>query len=329
MAVKFRDYYEILGVPRTASQEEIQRSYRKLARKYHPDVNKAANAEDKFKEINEAYEVLKDPEKRKKYDQLGADWKTGQEFRPPPGWESPFGFGQGGGRTEYQWGGGGGGGGGGFSDFFETLFGGRGFRDTFKGGRQREPAWEQTGADQEAEIRISVEDAFEGATKSIGLQSQTVTPGGQLSVQEKNYEVKIPKGILPGQKIRLSGQGAAGSGGGARGNLYLKIDIEPHPVFRLEGRDIYVDLLLAPWEAVLGCEVPIPTPAGSVNLKIPSGTQGGQKLRLRGRGMPSPRGAAGDLYAVVTIAVPRNPTEREKAIYEELRQASNFNPRSR
>lgn len=328
MAVKFRDYYEILGVQRTASQEEIQRAYRKLARKYHPDVNKAANAEDKFKEINEAYEVLKDPEKRKKYDQLGPDWKTGQDFRPPPGWESQFGgFGQGGGQGGFQWSTGGGGGG--FSDFFETLFGGRGFRDTFRGGRQREPAWEQTGADQEAEIRISLEDAFEGATKSIALQSQTVTPGGQLSVQEKNYEVKIPKGILPGQKIRLSGQGGAGSGGGARGNLYLKIDIEANPLFRLEGRDLYVDLHLSPWEAVLGCEVPIPTPAGSVNLKIPAGTQTGQKLRLRGRGMPNPRGTDGDLYAVVSIVVPRNPTEREKALFEELRRASGFDPRTR
>lgn len=324
MAVKFRDYYEVLGVPRTATQEEIQRSYRKLARKYHPDVSKAEGAEDKFKEINEAYEVLKDPEKRKKYDQLGPDWKTGQDFRPPPGWDVHFDFGQAGGeRSDFQWGGAGG-----YSDFFETLFGSRRFRETHGGARRPGGAvWRQAGADQEATLRITLEDAFHGATRSVTLQSQTVTPEGRISVQEKTYDVKIPPGILPGQRIRLSGQGSEGLGGGPPGDLYLKIEIEPHPVYRLSGRDITVDLPVTPWEAVLGAEVQIKTPSGPVTLKVPPGTQSGRKLRLRGRGMPNPRGEPGDLFAVVNIMVPTRLSKREKDLYEELQKASSFNPR--
>lgn len=323
MAVQFRDYYEILGVPRTSTQEEIQRAYRKLARKYHPDVNKAADAEEKFKKINEAYEVLKDPDKRQKYDELGANWKDGQEFRPPPGWEQYYGFGGAGGgaRTEYHWGGAGG-----FSDFFEMLFGGQGFGGT-QGRGKRSPVWTQAGADQEATLRISLEDAFHGATKSISLQTQNVTPQGQLSVQEKSYDVKIPAGILPGQRIRLSGQGGPGMGGGPRGDLYLKVEIEPHPVYRLEGRDIYMNLPLSPWEAVLGTEVQVQTLSGPVSLKVPPGTQSGQKMRLRGKGMPNPRGAPGNLYVVTTIMVPKKPSARERELFEELQKASNFNPR--
>lgn len=327
MAVKFRDYYEVLGVPRTASQEEIQRTYRKLARKYHPDVNKSSDAEEKFKEINEAYEVLKDPEKRKKYDQLGPDWKAGQEFRPPPGWEFQYGFGGGPGHTEFQWGGTGG-----FSDFFEMLFGGQGggrFRDSFAGMRGgRGPVWSQAGADQEATIRISLEDALRGATKSITLQQQTVTPQGQISVQEKSYEVKIPKGILPGQKVRLSGQGGAGTGGGPRGDLYLKVEYDPHPIYRVEGRDLLMDLPVAPWEAALGKEVQISTPGGAVTLKIPPGTQSGQKLRLRGRGIPNPKGASGDLLALIHIVVPRRLSEKERKLFQELQDVSTFDPRA-
>jgi curved DNA-binding protein len=326
MAVKFRDYYEILGVPRTAAQDEIQRAYRKLARKYHPDVNKAADAEDKFKEINEAYEVLKDPDKRSKYDQLGPNWQAGQDFRPPPGWESQFDFGRGGGgRTEFHWTGGGGGG---FSDFFETLFGGQGFRGGgFEGARGGRPVWSQAGEDQEATIRISLEDAYHGATKPITLQTQTVTPQGQVSVQEKSYEVKIPAGIISGQKIRLSGQGGEGTGKGKRGDLYLKVELEHHPVYTLKDRDLYVDLPVAPWEAVLGAEVKIPTLTGEVTLKLPPGTQSGQKLRLRGKGMPNPKGEAGNLYAVVSIRVPKQLSDRERELFEELGKVSRFNPR--
>jgi curved DNA-binding protein len=327
MAVKFRDYYEVLGVPRTATQEEIQRSYRKLARKYHPDVSKAKDAEDKFKEINEAYEVLKDPEKRQKYDQLGANWKAGQEFRPPPGWDVRFDFGPGGGgQSDFQWGGTGG-----FSDFFEALFGGQRFQGARRAGGVKPgqgPVWAQAGSDQEARLKISLEKAFHGATESIALQKQTVTPEGQLSVREKNYEVKIPPGILSGQKIRLTGQGGQGTGGGPHGDLYLKVEVDPHPVYRVSGRDLTMDLPIAPWEAVLGAEVSLMTLAGEVTLKVPPGTQSGQKLRLRGRGMPNPKGGAGDLYALVSIVVPKELTGQERELFEKLQQVSVFRPRS-
>jgi curved DNA-binding protein len=325
MAVKYRDYYEILGIARTASQDEIQKAYRKLARKYHPDVSKAKDAEDRFKEIGEAYEVLKDPDKRSKYDQLGENWKSGQEFRPPPGWESQFSSGRGAGGTEFRWSSGGGD----FSDFFETLFGGAGFRDAFSRGRGgQEPRWRQAGADHEATIRIGLEDAFRGSTKSITLQTQTTAPTGQITVQEKNYEVKIPAGILTGQKIRLGGQGGEGMGGGPRGDLYLKVEVEPHPIYRVEGNDLYLDLAITPWEAALGTELQISTLAGPVTMKIPAGTQTGQKLRLRGKGMPNPKGAQGNLYAVITIKVPKKLTERERELFEELQSVSRFDPRT-
>ena len=326
MAVQFRDYYEVLGVSRTATQEEIQRAYRKLARKHHPDVNKAADAEEKFKEINEAHEVLKDPEKRKKYDALGPNWKDGQDFRPPPGWES-YGFGQksraGGSAFRWQEGGG-------FSDFFESLFGGQGYRESYgRGGRYgQESDWGQAGADQEATIRISLEDAFYGSTKSIRLQTQNVTPKGQVSVQEKTYDVRIPRGIQSGQKIRLSGQGAEGMAGGARGDLYLKVEIDPHPIYRVEGRNLSMDLPVTPWEAALGAEVTMATLSGSVTLKIPAGTRNGQKMRLRGKGMPGARDTAGDLYAVVKIEIPRKLSARERELFEELRNVSGFDPRA-
>ena len=328
MAVKFRDYYEVLGVDRTAKQEEIQRAYRKLARKFHPDVNKAPDAEVKFKEINEAYEVLGDPEKRQKYDQLGAHWKDGQDFRPPPGWETHFDFGRGAGpgQTEFHWGGTGG-----FSDFFETLFGGaRGRGGPFGGmrGGGQGAGWSQAGADQEATIRISLEDAFQGATKTITLQSQSVTPDGQLSVQSKNYDVRIPKGILNGQKIRLAGQGGEGIGSGPRGDLFLKVEIGPHPLYEVDGRDLILKLPLTPWEAVLGAEVEVSTLSGPVSLKIPPGTQSGQKLRLKGKGMPHPKGAPGDLYVVIHIVVPKKPGDRERELFEELQKVSRFKPRS-
>jgi curved DNA-binding protein len=326
MAVKFRDYYDVLGVPRTASQDDIQRAYRKLARKHHPDVNKAADAEDKFKELNEAYEVLKDPDKRQKYDQLGPDWKAGQDFRPPPGWEGyrDFGMGGGGGRTQYNWGGGGG-----FSDFFETIFGGQGSRQGHggMGGGRQGYVWRQPGEDQEATIRISLEDAYTGGVKNITLQSRTMTPEGQISVQERNYEVKIPAGISSGQRIRLSGQGGEGTGGGPRGNLYLKVEIEPHPIYKVDGHDLSLDLPIAAWDAALGAEVQVPTLSGPVTMKVPPGTQTGRKLRLRGKGLPNPRGAAGDLYATVNILVPKQLTERERELFEELREVSNFRPR--
>jgi len=327
MAVTYRDYYEILGIKRSAGQDEVQRAYRKLARKYHPDVSKASNAEDKFKEINEAYEVLKDPEKRKMYDQLGPNWRSGQDFRPPPGWETQYDFGRGGAHhAESQWGGAGG-----FSDFFESLFGGTGFRQArgggAPGGAGHGAVWRQAGADHDTTIRISLEEAFHGGTKPIVLQSQLINPNGQLEVQERRYDVKIPLGILPGQRIRLTGQGGEGTGGGPKGDLYLKVEIEPQPVFTLKGRDLHMEAPVSPWEAVLGSEVRLSTLTGNIDLKIPPGTQSGQKLRLRGKGMPNPKGAAGDLYVTVVVKVPTHPSGKERELFEELRKSSGFNPR--
>lgn len=324
MAVKFRDYYEVLGVSRTASQEEIQRAYRKLARKYHPDVNKDPGAEEKFKEINEAYEVLKDPEKRAKYDQLGSHWRAGQDFRPPPGWEAHFDFGGGPGQQEFFWSGSGD-----FSDFFEMLFGGQTFRRAQAAGRSRAGAtWRQPGADRHATLRISLEDAFCGATRSITLQGMSTAIDGSVRPEVKNLEVKIPRGILPGQKIRLAGQGFEGVGGGPSGDLYLEVEIEPHPVYRLEGRDLFMDLPVSPWEAALGAEVSVKTLGGAFSLKIPAGSQSGQKLRLRGKGMPNPKGGAGDLYAVLKIVVPKKLTREEKVLFEKLMETSTFDPRA-
>ncbi|MGC8491887.1 MAG: DnaJ C-terminal domain-containing protein [Syntrophobacteraceae bacterium] len=331
MAVKYRDYYEILGIKRSAAQGEVQRAYRKLARKYHPDVNKAANAEDKFKELNEAYEVLKDPEKRKMYDQLGPNWKAGQDFRPPPGWQARD-FGQGGGyQTEFHWGGAEESAGG-FSDFFESVFGGMGFKQarggTAHGGFGRGGSLRRAGADQETSIRITLEEAFHGGTKPILLQSRSISPQGQLEVKEKRYDVKIPPGILPNQKIRLSGQGEEGTGGGPKGHLYLKVEIEPHPIFSLNGRDITMEVPVSPWEAILGAEVRVSALSGSLDLKVPAGTQGGQKMRLRGKGMPNPKGTPGDLYVTIVVKVPTNPSPKELELFEELKKSSSFDPRA-
>jgi curved DNA-binding protein len=326
MAVKYRDYYEILGAKKEASQDEIQRAYRKLARKYHPDVNKAANAEEKFKELSEAYEVLKDPEKRKMYDQLGPNWKSGQDFRPPPEWGTHFQGGRGGPQADFQWGGSGG-----FSDFFETLFGSQGFRQANRGGGPggfgQGKVWRQAGSDQETTLRVNLEEAFLGGTKPIVLQTQSVNPNGQIEVQEKRYDVKIPAGIKPGQKIRLPGQGGEGMGGGPRGDLYLKVEVEPHAVYTLKEQDLYMEVPVAPWEAVLGAEVEVTTISGNVSLKISPGTQSGQKLRLRGKGMPNPKGQPGNLYVTVVVKVPTQPTDKEQELFDELRKISTFNPR--
>jgi curved DNA-binding protein len=323
MAVTFQDYYQTLGVNRAASQDEIRRAYRKLARKYHPDVNKAKDAEEKFKQVNEAYEVLKDPEKRKLYDQLGANWKAGQEFRPPPGWENVhFEFRGSPGAEEFDLGGG-------FSDFFEMLFGGR--RSAMggggAGGRAAKATWSMAGQDHEAEITVRLEDSYYGATRTITLQGQEVDDQGRLRTTSRTYDVRIPAGVTDGSRIRLAGKGGPGIGGGSPGDLFLKARIEPHPRFRVDGHDLQVEVPVTPWEAALGATVEVPVVEGTANLKIPPGIQSGQKLRLRGKGLPRRDDRRGDLFAMVKIVVPKTLTERERELFAEMAKVSGFNPR--
>lgn len=323
MAVTFQDYYQTLGVSRDATPEAIKRAYRKLARKYHPDVNKSKDAEEKFKQVNEAHEVLKDAEKRKLYDQLGANWKAGQEFRPPPGWENVhFEFRGTPGAGDFDFGGG-------FSDFFETLFGGR--RGTRRSagatGNVRQAAWSMPGQDHEAEIAIQLEDSYYGAAKTITLQGQEVDEQGRLRPVSRTYEVRIPAGVTDGNRIRLAGKGGAGIGGGPPGDLYLKVHIDPHPRFRLDGHDLEVEVPVTSWEAALGATVEVPVVEGVANLKIPPGIQSGQKLRLRGKGLPLRDGGRGDLLALVKIVVPKTLSDRERDLFNEMARVSSFNPR--
>ncbi len=309
--MEYKDYYKILGVSRDATPEEIKRAYRKLARKYHPDVSKEPDAEEKFKAINEAYEVLKDPEKRKAYDQLGAHWREGQGFQPPPGWEERFGF-RGGGFTE--------GGFGDFSEFFETLFGGGGFRPRGRTG------FRTRGEDLHAKVYIDLEDAYRGTTQTITLTVPEVDPAsGRLVDKHKRLQVKIPKGIQEGRKIRLAGQGAPGMGGGPPGDLYLEVHFKPHRWFRVEGRDLYLDLPVTPWEAALGDKVPVPTLDGRVELKIPPGSQTDRKLRLKGKGLPGT--PPGDQYVILKIHTPPADSEDKRRFYREMSERMPFNPR--
>lgn len=321
MSVKFQDYYEILGVDRNASEDEIKRAYRKLARKYHPDVNKDKGAEEKFKQINEAHEVLKDPEKRKLYDQLGSDWQGGQDFKPPPGWENVhFGYRTGSGTETFDFGGS-------FSDFFETLFGAR----MGGGGRAsaRPGSWVMRGQDQEAEIEIDLESAYHGTTRTLTLQGQEIDPQGQVRATLQNIQVKIPPGVTDGTRIRLAGKGGEGMGGGPPGDLYLRVHIEPHPRFTLDDHNLQTEVPIAPWEAALGATVQLKTMDGTVNLKIPSGSQSGQKLRMRGKGLPKKGGQRGDLVARLKIVVPKNLTAKERELFAEMAKMSTFNPRKR
>ncbi len=311
--MEFKDYYKIMDVKRDATQDEIKRAYRKLARKYHPDVSKEADAEARFKEVGEAYEVLKDPEKRAAYDQLGANWKAGQEFHPPPGWDAGFEF-SGGGFT--------GGDASAFSDFFETLFG-----REFTGGGRRGSAYHAKGEDHHAKILIDLEDAYHGANRTITLQVPELDAHGRLHTRQRTLKVHIPKGVKEGQRIRLAGQGAPGMGKGPAGDLYLEVAFKPHPFYRIEGRDLYIDLPLAPWEAALGAKVKVPTPGGVVDLKIPPNSKAGRKLRLKGRGIPNK--PAGDLYVVLQITLPPSNSEQAKALYRKMEQEMAFNPRAK
>jgi curved DNA-binding protein len=304
VAVGYRDYYEILGVSRDADEEEIRRTYRRLARQYHPDVNREPGAEDRFKEISEAYEVLRDPEKRERYDRLGADWRAGDDVTAGAGFDDVFGGGFGGfsdgGGTRVEFGTGE------FSDFFESLFGQRGAPRTAAGGGR--------GGDQEALIELTLEEAAIGGERRITLGDG------------REYRVNIPAGVRDGQRIRLAGEGGRGRGDGPPGDLYLRVRLRPHKLFRLEGRDVYVDLPLAPWEAALGATVEVPTLRGNARVKVPAGSSCGRRLRVRGEGMPAKRGN-GDLYANVRIDVPPKPSKKERSLFQQLAEESRFDPR--
>ncbi|MHB8249500.1 MAG: DnaJ C-terminal domain-containing protein [Acidithiobacillus sp.] len=307
--MEYKDYYQILGVERSADANAIKAAYRKMARKYHPDVSKEKDAEERFKDLQEAHEVLKDPEKRAAYDQLGANWRAGQDFRPPPGW-NPSGAPHGGPDL------------GGFSDFFDSLFGAQG-----RGGF-RSSGFQAHGEDSEAAISISLEDAAHGAQKNITLEIPTLGPDGRMRRQPRNLQVRIPKGVTEGQRLRIAGQGGPGMGGGANGDLYLHLRFLPHPQFRVEGRDLYHDLHITPWEAALGASVEVPTLEGAVRMKIPAGSSSGKKLRLGGKGLPGPGGkTGGDLYAILQIVVPKTLSEEETALFTQLAEVSTFHPR--
>ena len=328
--MEFQDYYKTLGVSRSASNDEIQKSFRKLARKYHPDLNKSKEAEDKFKQVNEAYEVLSDPEKRKRYDTLGANWQQGQQFTPPPGWEDIFagfgGAGAGSGHSGFSFQSGGAGAGGVFSDFFESLFGGAagGFQGAGPGFGQ--PGG-QAGQDFESSISIGLEDAFCGGTKSVSFEVMETNGSGIPERKVKSYQIKIPKGINDNGVIRLSGQGGKGRNGGKNGDLLLRVKINPHPRFKVDGNNIIASVPLSPWEAALGTKVRLATLDGDVELKVPKGTQGGSRLRLRGKGMPGKGGQQGDMFAEFKISVPKKLTDKEKELFEQLSETSKFDPR--
>ena len=311
--MEYRDYYKILDVPRTAAAEDIKKSYRRLARKFHPDVSKEPKAEERFKEIQEAYEVLKDPQKRAAYDQLGANWKQGEQFRPPPGWGGFTAAGGAGGRAGH-------GGfsfedGGQFSDFFSSLFGAGEHPFAATGTRGR-----RAGRDQHAAIELDLEDAFRGTTRTLTLARGE---GGE----EHSVRVSIPAGIAEGQSIRLAGQGEPAPAKGARaGDLYLEVHVRPHRLFKLEGRDVTLTLPVAPWEAALGAAVTVPTLGGEVELKIPPQSQTGARLRLRGRGFPG--GPPGDQYVVLKVVLPEATTAQARALYERMRSELAFDPRA-
>lgn len=350
MPVQYKDYYKILGVPRDASEADIKKAFRKLAREHHPDVAKnKKQAEEKFKEVNEAYEVLGDPAKRKKYDELGENWQAGADFRPPPGWESfaggrnYAGRGPGGEEFEFHFGGTG------FSDFFEQMFGSMGGRRGGagfgrRGGVTEEDFVTERGRDIEGDIMVTLEEALRGSVRTVqvkrgvpcehcggtGRRAQhvcNVCGGSGQVAKTETYQVKIPAGVGEGQRLRVAGRGEAGIGGGAAGDLYLRVRFAKHPDFQVEDHNLVFEAELAPWEAVLGANISVPTLNGRVNIRIPPGTQAGQKLRVRGRGLPQRGGGSGDLIVVTNIEVPSQVSESERKIWEQLGRESQFKPR--
>jgi curved DNA-binding protein len=312
--MEFKDYYKIMGVERDATQDDIKRAYRKLARKYHPDVSKEEDAEARFKEVGEAYAVLRDPEKRASYDELGANWKAGQDFKPPPNWDAGFEFsGSDAGSASY-------------SDFFESIFGGGFSRGPQRGGPER-GGFRMRGEDHHAKVVIDLTDAYNGGTRTISLREPQVDESGHVVLRDKSLKVNIPKGVREGQRIRLSGQGSPGIGDGPAGDLYLEIAFDERGPYSVEGRDVYMKLPITPWEAALGAKVKAPTPSGPVDLTIPAGATNGRKLRLKGRGIPGK--PPGDLYAVLQLTIPPADTDEAKALYREMEQKMPYNPRDK
>ena len=316
--MEFKDYYATLGIARSASQDEIKRAYRKLARKFHPDVSKEPNAESRFKEVAEAHEALIDPERRAAYDEIGQRHAGGEAFEPPPGWDSGFEFsGRGGGPGQQ------GQNPADFSAFFESIFGRAGpAARSAAGANARAP-----GRDHHAKVMIDLEDSYRGARRTISLRVPVIDAHGHGVLHDRELEVNIPQGVREGQHLRLAGQGGPGLGGEPAGDLYLEITLKPHPRFRVDGRDVYVDLPVSPWEAALGASVAAYTPAGEVQLTIPSGSTQGRKLRLKGRGLPGKQ--PGDLYAVLTLTLPPSDTAPAKAAYAALAAAfADYDPRA-
>jgi curved DNA-binding protein len=308
--MEFKDYYEILGVQRKATVDDVRQAYRKLARQYHPDVSKEADAESRMRDINEAYDVLRDPAKRTAYDDLAAGVSAGGGYQPPPGWDQGFEFSHSeSGREDAD-----------FSEFFSSLFG---------GANRRRPSSRHAnarGEDHHAAIEVDLEDSLNGATREISLRSMKMDAQGRPRLQERKLSVRIPPGIREGQRIRLAGQGMAGFNGGQAGDLYLEVRVKPHRMYRVDGRDLSLTLPVAPWEAALGTTVQAPTPGGAVEVTIPPGSRNGSKLRLKGRGLPGT--APGDLYLVLEVVLPRADTEAARNAYRELAKAAPFDPRA-
>ncbi|HEY7986199.1 MAG TPA: DnaJ C-terminal domain-containing protein [Methylophilaceae bacterium] len=305
--MEFKDYYQTLGVEKSATPDEIKQAYRKLARKYHPDVSKEPNAEERMKQVNEANEVLSDPEKRATYDQLGSRYKGGQEFQPPPDWGGGFDFSSTGGAGADD-----------FSDFFANLFG-----QSARSGGPR--SYQMRGEDQHAKLTIDLRDAYEETIRSLTLSMPETDEQGRTAMKQQTLKVRIPKGVKPGQHIRLAGKGSPGSGGGAAGDLYLEVNFKPDPQYRVDGRDVFEIIAVTPWECALGATIEVPTPTGSVQLKVPAGSQTGNKLRLKERGIPG--NPAGDLYIVLKVELPPADTDQARKLYETMAQELAFDPR--
>ena len=309
--MQYKDYYKTLGVKRDASQSDIKKAYRRLARKYHPDVSKESGAEANFKEVGEAYAVLKDPEKRAAYDQLGTNWQTGEQFRPPPDWNDGFEYSGGYSEADAA----------AFSDFFETLFGAQ------RRAGAEEPAtrFHAQGQDTHAKILVDLEDAYQGATRVLTLRHPRLDPSGHVAFHERHLNVNIPKGVYAGQHIRLKGQGDPGMNPGQAGDLYLEICFNTHSIYRVTGKDVYLDLPITPWEAALGEQIIVPTPIDRMKMRIPAGSTHGRQMRLRGKGIPAK--VPGDFFVNLKIVVPAAETAEVREAYEALKRAARFNPR--